>query len=268
MGTCNSGLRVGFNDSDNYITFIFQYVEFSTGDEEDRFDAQNVLKKDEELRESLEVSLMEKNKRLENEFTQMKVSYANIEKELATKESTYNELKAKNTGLASLVQRLEEDLLRLGQKPSSSDSLMAELTRTPSSTNIASTQQQQQQQSSQQPQTPGSAPRTPDYGSPRVSYDANSVPTKDGNNNDKSILPIVIGQRDRFRQRNTELEGQTRSLELKLQDVQGEIETLKADNLKLYERLRFVHVWREEQSQGVTVSTSRCIYIVSSKAHK
>ncbi|KAI7852062.1 CASP C terminal-domain-containing protein [Circinella umbellata] len=242
----------GFDDYDEIKREleIMKYVEFSTGDDEDRFDAQNVLRKDEELRESLEVSLMEKNKRLENEFTQMKVSYANIEKELATKESTYSELKAKNTGLASLVQRLEEDLLRLGQKPSSSDSLVAELTRTPSSTNITSAQQQQQL--SQQPQTPGSGPRTPDYGSPRVSYDANSVPTKDGNNNDKSILPIVIGQRDRFRQRNTELEGQTRSLELKLQDVQGEIETLKADNLKLYERLRFVHVWKEEQSKGVT----------------
>ncbi|KAI9274670.1 Golgi vesicle transport-related protein [Phascolomyces articulosus] len=202
----------GFDDYDEIKREleIMKYVEFSTGDDEDRFDAQDVLKKDEGLRESLEVSLMEKNKRLENEFTQMKVSYANIEKELTTKESTFDELKTKNTTLANLVQRLEEDLLRLGQKPSSSDSLMEELTRTPSSTNL------------------------------------------DGNNNDKSILPIVIGQRDRFRQRNTELESQTRSLELKLQDVQGEIETLKADNLKLYERLRFVHVWKEEQSKGVT----------------
>ncbi|KAI9496836.1 Golgi vesicle transport-related protein [Zychaea mexicana] len=231
----------GFDDYDEIKREleIMKYVEFSTGDDEDRFDAQNVLKKDEGVRQSLEVSLIEKNKRLENEFTQLKVSYANIEKELATKESTYKELKAKNTTLANLVQRLEEDLLRLGQKPSSSDSLMDELTRTPSNTNIA--QQQQQQQSS--------GPRTPDYGSPRVSYDANSVPGKDGGN-DKSILPIVIGQRDRFRQRNTELESQTRSLELKLQDVQGEVETLKADNLKLYERLRFVHVWKEENKSA------------------
>ncbi|KAI8146040.1 CASP C terminal-domain-containing protein [Fennellomyces sp. T-0311] len=194
---------------------------------------------------------MEKNKRLENEFTQMKVSFANVEKELGLKEKLYDELKSKNATLANLVQRLEEDLLRLGQKPSSSDSLMEELTRTPSSTNLVSQ----------------SGPRTPDYGSPRVSYDANSV-GKDSN--DKSILPIVIGQRDRFRQRNTELEAQTRSLELKLQDVQGEIDTLKADNLKLYERLRFVHVWKEEQNKGVAVSnqfTSLCFLCKSLTAH-
>lgn len=219
----------------NYICLlihVMQYVEF--GDEEG-FDAQDVLKEeDHRMRESLEVRLMEKNKRLENEYTQLKVSFSNVESALEEKEKIYDELKNKNANLASLVQRLEEDLLRLGQKPAT-ESLVDELTRTPSSTNLA---------------TSNSQPRTPDYGSPRVSYDASSNTNKE----DKSILPIVMSQRDRFRQRAAELEEQTRNLEVKLQDMQGEVDTLKQDNLKLYERLRFVHVWKEEQNRGTVVS--------------
>lgn len=211
-----------------------QYVEFSTGDDEDKFDAQDVLKRDEKLKDSLEVKLMEKNKRLENDYTQLKVSYSSLENNLKSKTALYEELKTKNTQLAELVQRLEEDLLRLGQK-TSNGSLVEELTRTPSSTNLASGGGQ-------------SSPRTPDYGSPRVSLDASSIAP--AAKEDKSILPIVINQRDRFRQRNAELEEQLRSINQKTQDLQSEIETLKADNLKLYERLRFVHVWKEE---GLTV---------------
>ncbi|CDS06133.1 hypothetical protein LRAMOSA08661 [Lichtheimia ramosa] len=235
----------GFDDYDEIKRElqIMKYVEF--GDEEG-FDAQDVLKEeDHQMRESLEVRLMEKNKRLENEYTQLKVSYSNVESELEEKGKIYDELKNKNASLASLVQRLEEDLLRLGQKPAT-ESLVDELTRTPSSTNLA---------------TSNSQPRTPDYGSPRVSYDASSITNKE----DKSILPIVMSQRDRFRQRAAELEEQTRNLEVKLQDMQGEVDTLKQDNLKLYERLRFVHVWKEEQNRG-TVNRSTSINMASSSS--
>ncbi|KAI9312004.1 CASP C terminal-domain-containing protein [Dichotomocladium elegans] len=228
----------GFDDYDEIKREleILKYVEFSTGDD-DNFDAKAVLKKDSKMEESLEIRLMEKNKRLENDFTQLKVSFSQLEKDLEEKQEMYEEVKRKNTSLATLVQRLEEDLLRLGQKPPSSGvSFAQELTRTPSNTNITAA-------------ASASQPHTPDYGSPRVSYDASATP-KD----DKGILPIVMSQRDRFRQRASELEQQTKDLEVKLADVQGEVETLKQDNLKLYERLRFVHVWKEEQKNDMTVS--------------
>ncbi|KAG1391231.1 hypothetical protein G6F58_012760 [Rhizopus delemar] len=66
---------------------------------------------------------------------------------------------------------------------------------------------------------------------------------------DKSILPIVMSQRDRFRQKNAELEDRARSLETTLQDMRMEVQNLKKDNLKLYERLKFVHVWKEGQQE-------------------
>ncbi|OAC99884.1 hypothetical protein MUCCIDRAFT_124237, partial [Mucor lusitanicus CBS 277.49] len=56
-------------------------------------------------------------------------------------------------------------------------------------------------------------------------------------------------------QRNNELEERVRSLETSLQDARAEVQKLKTDNLNLYERLKFVHVWKEGQQQdkGMTV---------------
>lgn len=225
----------------NHFNSALQFVEFSTGDDDDRFDAEDVLREDDKLRDSLEVKLMEKTKRLENDYTQLKVSFAETEKELKSKAQLYEELKQKNEELAQLVQKLEEDLLRMGtQKPA----FVEELTRTASMTSLAAAAEQ------------STKARTPDCGgSPRVSYDASSAVAN--NKDDKSILPIVMNQRDRFRQRNTELEEQIRALQAKLQDVQSEAESLKTDNLKLYERLRFIHVWKEEQSAGLTVTLTK-----------
>jgi len=83
---------------------------------------------------------------------------------------------------------------------------------------------------------------------------------------DTSILPIVTSQRDRFRQRNAELEDVCISIssiiansvityhflqELRKQfqvisDLRTEIKNLQADNLKLYEKVRYMQSYREE----------------------
>lgn len=83
---------------------------------------------------------------------------------------------------------------------------------------------------------------------------------------DNSILPIVTSQRDRFRQRNAELEEVgnrdcvTKRLtnkrplqELRKQfesisELRGEIKTLQSDNMKLYEKVRYMQSYRDEGS--------------------
>ncbi|KAF7729005.1 hypothetical protein EC973_005036 [Apophysomyces ossiformis] len=229
----------GFEDYDEIKREleIMKYVEFSTGedDEEEKFDAKDLLNEDQKLRDSLEVRLMEKNKKLENKYTQIKISLSDLQHDLELKTTACEQLKVQAEEQTALIQKLEEDLLRLGQKADAEHSLTDVLARTPSPTGFTA--------------APGShTPRSPDLNSPRVSYDASSsTSTKDN----KSILPIVISQRDRFRQRNSELEERTRELESTLQNIQGELEGLRADNLKLYERLKFVHVWKEEQTRGL-----------------
>lgn len=66
-------------------------------------------------------------------------------------------------------------------------------------------------------------------------------------NGNSTILPIVTQQRDRFRNRNMELEKQARQLSLDQVNLKSEIKKLKADNSKLYERIRYLSSYSSSQ---------------------
>ncbi|CAO3636925.1 unnamed protein product [Cunninghamella blakesleeana] len=234
----NELLKEKLKDMDDYHEIrrelaIMKYVEFSAGggdddDDNNVFNAKDVLNKD-SIQQSLEVQLMEKNKKLENEYTQLKVNHNELEASFNENNTLLNELQTKVNDQKQLIQRLEEDLLQGTGKKSEDYSTPPILQRNPSTSSLLDTRlsldmtpQQQQQQRS-------------------------SIVSSSPKEEDKSILPIVMQQRDRFRQRNAELERQNRSLEQQLQDLRAEMDRLKEDNLKLYERLKFVHVWKEEQ---------------------
>ncbi|KAF6763103.1 CASP C terminal-domain-containing protein [Ephemerocybe angulata] len=63
---------------------------------------------------------------------------------------------------------------------------------------------------------------------------------------DTSILPIVTSQRDRFRQRNAELEEELRKHYQTISELRAEVKSLQADNLKLYEKVRYMQSYRED----------------------
>ncbi|XP_048836212.1 cut-like homeobox 1b isoform X3 [Brienomyrus brachyistius] len=55
-----------------------------------------------------------------------------------------------------------------------------------------------------------------------------------------SLLSIISSQRERFRARNQELEAESRSLQQTMQALQNELDSLRADNIKLYEKIKFL----------------------------
>ncbi|TNY17439.1 CASP C terminal-domain-containing protein [Rhodotorula diobovata] len=61
-----------------------------------------------------------------------------------------------------------------------------------------------------------------------------------------SILPIITSQRDRFRQRNGELEEELRRQFNTISELRSEIKTLQTDNLKLYEKVRYLQSYRDD----------------------
>ena len=61
-----------------------------------------------------------------------------------------------------------------------------------------------------------------------------------GNAADVSLLPIITQQRDRFRNRNKELEEENKKHFSKVIELKREINTLKSDNRELYEKIRFL----------------------------
>ncbi|KAI9307376.1 CASP C terminal-domain-containing protein [Cunninghamella echinulata] len=241
----SESLKTKIKDMEDYHEIkrelaIMKYVEFSTGggdddddDNNNTFNAKEVLNKD-SIQQSLEVQLMEKNKKLENEYTQLKVNHHELEASFNNNQTLLNELKTKVDDQQQLIQRLEEDLLQgIGKKSEDHSSTPPILQRNPSTSSLLDTRLSFDMSSSQQ-----SPPQQ----------------QQSSKEEDKSILPIVMQQRDRFRQRNAELERHSRSLEQQLHDLRTEMDRLKEDNLKLYERLKFVHVWKEEQ-RNVNQST-------------
>uniref|UniRef100_A0A8C2ZX42 Protein CASP n=1 Tax=Cyclopterus lumpus TaxID=8103 RepID=A0A8C2ZX42_CYCLU len=55
-----------------------------------------------------------------------------------------------------------------------------------------------------------------------------------------SLLSIISSQRERFRSRNQELEAENRSTQQTMQALQNELDSLRADNIKLYEKIKFL----------------------------
>ncbi|KAM9853209.1 cut-like homeobox 1b [Aulostomus maculatus] len=55
-----------------------------------------------------------------------------------------------------------------------------------------------------------------------------------------SLLSIISSQRERFRSRNQELEAENRSMQQTMQALQNELDSLRADNIKLFEKIKFL----------------------------
>ncbi|KAG2232566.1 hypothetical protein INT48_000946 [Thamnidium elegans] len=183
----------GFEDYDEIKRElqILTYVEFSTGeDDNDDFNATD-------------------NKKLEAECTQIKVSYADLQRDHEQLSNAVQQLTNTMSEKKTLfIQRLKEDLLRIGQQ-------------TPQNTNIVD-----------------ALGRTANFSNSQY-----------------------IAYCGRFSQRNAELEERIRALETTLQDTRTEVQNLNADNLKLFERLKFVHVWKEQQQQDGPSLVNRSVAV-------
>jgi len=67
----------------------------------------------------------------------------------------------------------------------------------------------------------------------------NNINNNNSSNAD-SLLAIVSSQRERFRQRNQELESENISYKNRVQSLQDDLDGLRNDNLKLYEKIKFL----------------------------
>lgn len=68
----------------------------------------------------------------------------------------------------------------------------------------------------------------------------NAAPKEEAAPAASGLLPIVTSQRDRFRTRNAELEQELRTQLESMNELRGEIKRLQADNLSMYEKVRYL----------------------------
>ncbi|KAH7929825.1 hypothetical protein BV22DRAFT_1029001 [Leucogyrophana mollusca] len=214
---------------------IMKYVEFAgledDADEDEETDADemdvhlpnpNADKANAQRGKSLEVLLATKNKRMLEELTRFRILHSELEQSLKTTEeqlaSTSSDLRKQK----DLNEKLENDLLSMDQhKPNGNSNL------TPSDSQV-------------------DVLSGLDLGKKTTDSPARSTPIPFTSSADTSILPIVTSQRDRFRQRNAELEEELRKQFQIISELRAEIKSLQADNLKLYEKVRYMQSYREE----------------------
>ncbi|KAF8904459.1 CASP C terminal-domain-containing protein [Gymnopilus junonius] len=172
---------------------------------------------------SLDILLSTKNKRLQEELTKLRILYGELEGSL---QSSRQQLETLTTDLErekQLNEKLEADLLSINKESGYG--------ATDSETDILAKL---------------------DTGK-RTDTPVRTTPIPFAPSADTSILPIVTSQRDRFRQRNAELEEELRNQFQIISELRSEVKTLQSDNLKLYEKVRYMQSYREESvSRPVT----------------
>ncbi|EKC99410.1 vacuole transport-related protein [Trichosporon asahii var. asahii CBS 8904] len=159
------------------------------------------------LGQSLENLLVSKNRRLLEDLTKLRVAHDELTTQFNKSEESVQSDQEEIARLRQLNERLEADLMSVNKENEKSDK--------------------------------GAGLAGLDIGGKSERTESPSP------NNDASILPIVTSQRDRFRQRNAELEEELRRQFETISDLRTEIKSLQADNLKLYEKVRYMQSYRD-----------------------
>ncbi|KAF2396292.1 hypothetical protein EJ06DRAFT_534027 [Trichodelitschia bisporula] len=209
---------------------VLKSIEFATGDDEPLPNGST---------ESLEQLLLARNKKLGNELTILRVSHQDLQSRL---ETLQDELSATNMELEksrNLAATLESDLEKVQQEAAHVFPAMS----------VAGTHVSRY---------PHSSARRPRAASPTSSIISGFDPHHAGTPIDvlrsgepvgggSGILPMVAAQRDRFKNKNTELETELQKAHESVQSLRSEIASLQKDNLNLYEKTRYVSTYARNQ---------------------
>jgi len=78
----------------------------------------------------------------------------------------------------------------------------------------------------------------------RIMVNSNAGSVTAGAAEDPSMLDIISGQRDRFRERTMELETENRKLMERVERLSADMDALKSDNVRLYGKIRFLQNYK------------------------
>ncbi|KAL4573743.1 hypothetical protein LXL04_020560 [Taraxacum kok-saghyz] len=158
----------------------------------------------------LESLLLDKNRKMEHQLTQLKVQLSEKTSLVETCEKKISQLTSKANEQQKLIQKLEEDILKgYSSKERSSKGSMFE-----------------------------------DWDLSESAAEEKHVSMDQDQN---SMLKVICNQRDRFRARLRETEEEIRQLKERIGMVTSELEKTKADNVKLYGKIRYVQDYNLEK---------------------
>lgn len=218
---------------------VLKSIEFSTGDDDEvsqQLDDGHVSKGG---GDTLEKLLLGRNKKLSDELTILRLSSQGLQTRLEELQEDMSRTNAELEKSQNLNQKLENDL----------ESMQAEGANVfPSGASVAGTYVTR-------------APPTRRGGrvSPTSSIisgiDPRGAPgEREPMGGGSGILPMVTAQRDRFKQKNAQLEQELSETHRSISQLRQEVAALQKDNLNLYEKTRYVSTYN--RSGATTTSSS------------
>ncbi|KAK4767942.1 hypothetical protein SAY87_003083 [Trapa incisa] len=163
----------------------------------------------------MESLLLDKNRKMDHELTQLKVKLSEKISLLESAEGKVAELTEKVTEQQKLVQKLEDDILKGYSSKDRKNSRFDDWDLSEAGT-------------SEQPENPEQKHISPDQ-------------------DQSSMLNVIINQRDRFRARLRDAEEEVRQLNEKIGLLTVELENTKSDNVKLYGKIRYVQDYNSDK---------------------
>ncbi|WVZ60239.1 hypothetical protein U9M48_010289 [Paspalum notatum var. saurae] len=163
----------------------------------------------------LKALLLDKNRKMEHDLTQLKVKISEKTSLLEEAEKRITELTSKVEEQQKLILKLEDDILKGYSSTDRRGSLLNDWDLQEIGSSEASE---------------GSDPR---YASP--------------DQDQSSMLKVICNQRDRFRARLRETEEELRRLKEKYEMLTVELEKTKADNVQLYGKIRYVQDYSHDK---------------------
>ncbi|XP_069471090.1 protein CASP isoform X4 [Ambystoma mexicanum] len=166
----------------------------------------------------LEVLLLEKNRSLQSENATLRITNSDLSARCAELQIQFTEAFATVNDQKDLIIKLEHDLSTIQsmssvQRPDAEGAAECGLEKIPEPIKEATALF---------------------YGYPASA----NTPLPEGQMD--SLLSIISSQRERFRARNQELEAESRMTQHTMQALQTELDNLRADNIKLYEKIKFL----------------------------
>ncbi|KAL7795019.1 CASP C terminal domain-containing protein [Trichoderma ceciliae] len=212
---------------------VLKSIEFSTGDDDEApHEIEGVASKG----DTLEKLLLARNKKLNDELTILRVSHQDLQRRLEDLQDHLSRTNAELEKAQNLNEKLESDLENVQAEGANAFPSGASV----AGTYITRAQGRKGRISPTSSIISGIDPRT---------TSGEREPMGGGS----GILPMVAAQRDRFRQRNAQLEQELSDSHRAVQQLRQEVAALQKDNLNLYEKTRYVSTYSRG---GATTSSS------------
>ncbi|KAK3725358.1 hypothetical protein LTR37_000328 [Vermiconidia calcicola] len=226
---------------------MLRAIEFATVEDTDLPDGDDLPHAngapDKSKAESLEQLLLARNKKLSNEFTELRVSHQELQRRLETLQGDLSGTNMDLEQARNLNATLENDLQKAQQEASNAFETMS----------VAGTYTSRYPKSGYGSRRGGgTSPTSSIIGGFDPSSGFGSPRGGEGVGGGSGILPMVTAQRDRFKKKIGELEQELQKQYQQVSALRSEVASLQKDNLTLYEKTRYVSTYNRTAASGAS----------------